>query len=99
LLLLRSEALNQANKLSRSFATLLDALNKHRGKGQQKVTVEHIHIHSGAQAVIGHVEGAGGGDRTKLEGQSHAITYAPSQTLWSENEEREALPVAIDAER
>jgi hypothetical protein len=36
----RRESLNQANKLSPSFAILLEALNRHRGKGQQKVTVE-----------------------------------------------------------
>ena len=47
------ENLNQANKLSRTYATLLDALNRHRGKGQQKVTVEHIHVHAGGQAVVG----------------------------------------------
>src|SRR5438874_744640 len=46
----RRENLAQANKLSRSFATLLEALNHHRGKGQQKVTVEHVHVHSGGQA-------------------------------------------------
>jgi hypothetical protein len=31
----RRENLNQANKLSRTYATLIDALNRHRGKGQQ----------------------------------------------------------------
>jgi hypothetical protein len=51
----RHENLNQANKLSRTFAVLLDALNRHRGKGQQKVTVEHVHVHSGGQAVVGMV--------------------------------------------
>src|SRR5260221_10847271 len=30
---------DQANKLSRTHAALLDALDRHRGKGQQKVTV------------------------------------------------------------
>jgi hypothetical protein len=35
----RRESLAQANKLSRTYATLLEALNRHRGKGQQKVTV------------------------------------------------------------
>jgi hypothetical protein len=95
----RQDNLNAANKLSRTYAVLVETLNKHRGKGQQKVTVEHVHVHSGGQAIVGHVEGAGGGARTKLEGQSHAITYAPGQTLWSENKEREALPLAIDAER
>jgi putative tryptophan/tyrosine transport system substrate-binding protein len=39
----RRENLTQANKLSRTFAVLLEALNRHRGKGQQKVTVEHVH--------------------------------------------------------
>src|SRR5262245_52505518 len=38
----RRENLSQANKLSRTYAVLLDALNRHRGKGQQKVTVEHV---------------------------------------------------------
>src|SRR3954463_11690696 len=44
----RQQSLSQANKLGRTFATLLEALNRHRGKGQQKVTVEHVHVHSGA---------------------------------------------------
>lgn len=52
----RRESLNQANKLSRTYALLLDALNRHRGKGQQKVTVEHVHVHQGGQAIVGNVE-------------------------------------------
>jgi hypothetical protein len=68
----RRENLNQANKLSRTYSTLLEALNRHRGKGQQKVTVEHVHVHSGGQAVVGVVETPRGGDRMKLEDQPHA---------------------------
>jgi hypothetical protein len=56
----RRENLSQANKLSRTYAVLLDALNRHRGKGQQKVTVEHVHVHSGGQAIVGAVESSGG---------------------------------------
>jgi hypothetical protein len=63
----RRENLAQANKLSRTFTTLLEALNRHRGKGQQRVTVEHVHVHSGGQAVVGVVETHGGGERAKLE--------------------------------
>ena len=58
----RRENLGQANKLSRTFEALLEALNRHRGKGQQKVTVEHVHVHPGGQAVVGLVEPQGGGD-------------------------------------
>jgi len=52
----RREALSQANK---HYATLLDTLNRHRGKGQQKVTVEHVHVHEGGQAIVGNVESRG----------------------------------------
>jgi len=93
----RRENLSQANKLSRTYATLLEALNRHRGKGQQKVTVEHVHVHEGGQAIVGNVEG--GGTRTKLENQPHALGYAPGQTLRSKNTERQAVPVASDGKR
>jgi hypothetical protein len=36
--------LKHAAKLSRTYAELLLALDKHRGKGQQRVTVEHVHV-------------------------------------------------------
>jgi hypothetical protein len=93
----RKENLSQANKLSRTHATLLEALNRHRGKGQQKVTVEHVHVHEGGQAIVGNVEG--GGVRTKLENQPHALGYAPGETLWGKDAEREAVPVARDGKR
>jgi hypothetical protein len=95
----RRENLSQANKLSRTYAVLLDALNHHRGKGQQKVTVEHVHVHSGGQAVVGMVETPGGGDRPKSEEQPHAITYAPGVEMPSANPERSIVPVASNAER
>jgi hypothetical protein len=96
----RSENLNQANKLSRSFATLLDALNRHRGKGQQKVTVEHVHVHSGGQAIVGAV-GPGGGIASKDEEQRHAkqIAHAPEPPLRSADAAREPMSVASDGER
>src|SRR3979409_1213647 len=65
----RRENLAQANKLSRTYATLLEALNHHRGKGQQKVTVEHVHVHAGGQAVVGMVGPPGGGMDAKTEEQ------------------------------
>jgi hypothetical protein len=89
------------NKLSRTYATLLDALNRHRGKGQQKVTVEHVHVHSGGQAVVGVVENSGKGAQAKSEDQCDAkqIAHAPQPTMRSADTERQPLPVASDAER
>jgi hypothetical protein len=60
----RRDNLSQANKLSRTYAVLLDALNRYRGKeGKQKVTVEHVDVHAGGQAVVGIVESPRGGDQ------------------------------------
>ena len=97
----RRENLNQANKLSRTWATLLEALNRHRGKGQQKVTVEHVHVHAGGQAVVGVVEAPGGGDHGKSEEQPHArqIGHAPEPALRSPDPEGDAVRVARDDER
>lgn len=94
----RRENLNQANKLSRTWATMLDALNKHRGKGQQKVTVEHVNVHAGGQAVVGNVERPGGGDQSKIGEQPHAkqIAYAPESALRSEDPVFDAVPVTGD---
>src|SRR5271166_3625269 len=83
----RRENLSQANKLSRTYATLLEALNRHRGKGQQKVTVEHVHVHEGGQAIVGNVEG--GGMQRKSKDQPHALGYAPGETLRSADAERQ----------
>ena len=89
--------LNSANKLSRTYSTLLEALNRHRGKAQQKVTVEHVHVHAGGQAIVGNVE-AGGGVTPKPKEQPHALAHASSTAMPSTDSAREPLPVAGDAE-
>jgi len=92
---------NLAVKLLRTFAAQTEALQRYRGKGQQKVTVEHVHVHTGGQAIVGSVSQSGGGrDNDENRGQPHApenagaITCAPGTTLPSANEAREAMPVA-----
>jgi hypothetical protein len=95
----RRENLIQANKLSRTYATLLEALNRHRGKGAQKVTVEHVHVHEGGQAIVGNVESRGGGLASKPEDQPHAIAHTPGATMPSADAPRERVPVPSNAER
>lgn len=53
--------INQITKLSRTFIAQMEALNKHRGKGQQKITVEHVTVNKGGQAIVGNVEKGGKG--------------------------------------
>jgi hypothetical protein len=93
----RRENLAQASKASRTFVTLLEALNRNRGKGQQKVTVEHVTVNAGGQAIVGAVQAPGGGAPPNSEEQPHAreLAYAPGATLQGTIEaEREALPIA-----
>ena len=97
----RREELSQANKLSRTYTALLESLNRHRGKGQQKVTVEHVHVHDGGQAIVGNVESQGGGFASKSKEQPRAkqITHAPEQTMPSADAPRGQVPVSRDEER
>lgn len=92
----RRENLAQASKLSRTYAALLEALNRHRGKGQQKVTVEHVHVHAGGQAVVGMVEPSGGRGEAKTEDQPHALGYAPREKMRSADASGQALPITRD---
>ena len=49
------------NKLARTFATQLEALKRYRTGGTQKVTVEHVTVNAGGQAIVGNVTHGGGG--------------------------------------
>jgi hypothetical protein len=46
---------NLAVKLLRTFAAQVEALQRHRGKGQQHIRVEHVDVHAGGQAIVGAV--------------------------------------------
>jgi hypothetical protein len=43
------------NKLARTFTTQMEALKRYRTGGQQKVTVEHVTVNEGGQAIVGSV--------------------------------------------
>ncbi len=43
------------NKLARTFAMQMEALKRYRTSGQQKVTVEHVTVNAGGQAIVGAV--------------------------------------------
>ena len=60
-------AVNRATKLLRTFAAQVETLNRYRGKTtQQHVTVEHVNVHQGGQAIVGAVTGGPGvGDNEK----------------------------------
>jgi hypothetical protein len=44
------------NKLARTFTTQMEALKRYRTGGEQKVTVHHVTVNEGGQAIVGTVE-------------------------------------------
>ena len=79
------------NKLTRTFAAQVEALKRYRSGGEQKMTVQHVHVAEGGQAIVGNVNAPaeGVGVRKKSEVQPHALGYAPGV----------AMPRQIEAER
>ncbi len=74
----RDMALKHAQKLMSLYGQQLTTLNKHRGKGQQKVTVEHVNVEAGGQAIVGNVEAGQAGNRRDA---NNAIEHGPEVPL------------------
>jgi hypothetical protein len=72
------------NKLARTFTSQMEALNRHRGKSQQKMTVKHVHVHDGGQAIVGSVQGGGGKEKNERQPYAKA-TDAPEYALRSKD--------------
>jgi len=85
------------NKLARTFAAQVSALKEYRSKGEQKMTVQHVHVAEGGQAIVGNVNAPaeGGGAREKIGEQPHALGHAPGVEMPRQIEaERAAMPIA-----
>lgn len=74
----------RATRLMRLYIEQLEAMAKLKGKiGEQKVTVEHVHVHQGGQAIVGALmtskadEGEGGNE--KKSDKTPCIATRPAQ--------------------
>jgi hypothetical protein len=87
----QDSASNAFNKLAKTFAAQVEALKRYRGGGEQKMTVQHVHVAEGGQAIVGNVSAPAEevGARKKSEDQPHALAYAPGVEM----------PGQIEAER
>jgi hypothetical protein len=82
---------NLATKLMRTYTAQMECLAKVRRRGEQKVTVEHVHVYPGGQAVVGNVTQTGNreGAGAESEHQAYGLTgfsgleYAPGTAMWS----------------
>ena len=90
---------NAAAKLMRSYAAQMTALDKLRRKGEQHITVEHLHVGPGAQAIVANnVRGGGHGQTIGQPGEGeHDITKQLSDHMRGQAPGWDALSVAPDA--
>jgi hypothetical protein len=100
-----------AANASRTFIELLSALDRKRGTGgQQKVTVEHVHVHSGGQAIVGNIAAAsrrGGGGTHEISEEPRApdqlahtpVLGAVLSPMRGTDAERETMPRSGNVEQ
>jgi hypothetical protein len=80
-----------------SAAAQVEALKRYRSGGEQKMTVQHVHVAEGGQAIVGNVSAPteGVGSRKKSEVQPHALGYAPGVAMPRQIEAEQAtVPIA-----
>ena len=70
----RDQNLKHAAKLMSIYERQLAALDKHRGKGQQRITVEHVTVEAGGQAIVGNVLQEGGKQQQQRTEQQAVLT-------------------------
>ena len=93
----RDQNLKHAAKLLSIYARQIEVLDKHRGKGHQKVTVEYVNVESGGQAVVGHIESgkAASTPRKVTKPKPKAIPSNPDVPLNMEAKVAQAEPQKI----
>jgi len=80
----RLEDVEALNKLARTYAMQMEALKRYRTGGEQKVTVQHVSVNEGGQAIVGNVNQAAGGPAAEK-----AITTTPALT----DARQQAMPI------
>lgn len=89
-----------ATKLLRTYTAQIEALAKIRRGGEQNVTVKHVHVYEGGQAIVGNVTTGKAGGHLENGNQPYALTGAAALALSDggamlcENQGRNAVPVA-----
>ena len=91
------------NKLARTFTTQMEALKRYRTGGQQKVTVEHVTVQAGGQAIVGNVSHPAGGvlekTRRRPHEQSSADASEPAMPCTVQADKGVDPPVGADQDR
>ena len=86
--------LKHAGKLLSIYSRQIEVLDKHRGKGQQKVTVEYVHVAAGGRAMVGQFNSGktAGSRRAGAEPEIKATPNDPGEILDMDLEVKQSEP-------
>ena len=70
--------MKHAAKLMGVFTRQVEALDKHRNRGQQKITVEHVTVNAGGQAIVGNI---GAAQTPPQPADPLALSYDPGELV------------------
>jgi hypothetical protein len=95
---------NLTTKFMRIYAMQVEALARKRRTGEQRVTVKYVHVHPGAQAIVGNVNHQSGRGVDENDRRPYgrargakATTAVPKRSpVRGSNQERETMPLPRD---
>jgi hypothetical protein len=87
------------NKLARTFTAQLEALKRYRTGGEQKVTVQHVSVGEGGQAIVGNVTQAPRETAPEKAAKSLPALTEGQQTPMTIIGEPEAAPTPVRRSR
>jgi hypothetical protein len=67
------------NKLTRTFAMQMEALKRYRSGAEQKVTLQHVSVAEGGQAIVGNVTQVPRENRQEQPAQEQPAQEQPAQ--------------------
>ena len=74
-------ALKALTSFGRTFATQVSALKQYRSGGEQRVTVRHVSVSDGAQAIVGNVNNQRIGENSRTPPRLTNARQAPMDPL------------------
>ena len=79
------------NKLARTYVTQMEALKRYRTGGEQNVTVQHVSVSEGGQAIVGNV--------TQAAARETALEKAANSPPALSNAQERPMEIIGEAER
>jgi hypothetical protein len=83
------------NKLARTFATQMEALQRHRNGGEQKVMVQQVSVSEGGQAIVGNVTHNRDTSQERVKEQL-LVPHQPRPSQAVVDRQRERTPILIE---